>query len=99
MGSHFMTLVTSKFDESSTIYEANEVLWFMAISSFTNEGQIFDCEIMYEETENAVKSGKATGPGGIVSEHLKYEGPVLLKWLIQIFNAIVSLEDIPTSVK
>ena len=35
----------------------------------------------------------------IVSEHLKYGGPVLMRWLTQIFNAIVSLEEIPTSIK
>lgn len=54
------------------------------------------------KTENAVKrlkSGKAAGPDGTVSEHLKYGGPVLLRWLTQIFNAIMSLEEIPTIFK
>ena len=32
------------------------------VSSLTNENQIFDCEIMDEETVKRLKSGKATGP-------------------------------------
>lgn len=53
----------------------------MPVSCLTNKKQIFDCEIMDGKTENAVKrlkSGKAAGPDGTVSEHLKYGGPVLL---------------------
>ena len=63
------------------------------------EVHVFDCEITVEEIEQALKLRKASGQDGIVSEHLKFGGQMLVIWLKQVLNAIVEMEEIPQSFK
>ena len=66
------------------------------------EDYVFDCEITVEEIEQALKRlklRKASGQDGIVSEHLKFGGQMLVIWLKQVLNAIVEMEEIPQSFK
>ena len=46
-----------------------------------------------------LKCGKAAGPDGVTAEHIKYGGLTVLRWLQKVFNQILSLEDIPSSLK
>ena len=42
----------------------------------------------------ALKSGKSSGPDGLLSEHLKRGGPTLIPWLTKILNRIIVTEEI-----
>ena len=46
-----------------------------------------------------IKRGKAPDPDNLMAEHLLEAGEAVVKWLTNIFNAIVSLEAIPDSLK
>ena len=46
-----------------------------------------------------LKSGKSSGPDGVLSEHLKYGGPTFIPWLTKVLNRIIVLEEIPPSLK
>ena len=46
-----------------------------------------------------LKLGKAAGHGGVQAEHVKYGGPTLRNWILQICNAILEVECIPDSLK
>ena len=55
----------------------------------------FNCEVTVEEIKQALKRlklRKASGQDGIVSEHLKFGGQMLVIWLKQVLNAIVEME-------
>ena len=70
--------------------------------SFTHDDQILDTDIIVEEIEAtfiALKCGHSKGADGLNSEDLIYGGASLKLWLKKIFNAIVSLEEIPSSFK
>ena len=57
---------------------------------------------MAEEVDSVLKKlklGKAAGHDGIKAEHLKYGGPTLWDWVLQICNAIIETENIPKSLK
>ena len=47
----------------------------------------------------ALKSGKASGLDGLLSEHLKHGGPTLIPWLTKILNRIFVTEEIPLCLK
>ena len=68
-------------------------------SSKANEDSVLDQDITLEEIDYAVKSmqnGKSSGPDNVSVEHLKYGGPGISRWLKRVFNAIVTLEVIPS---
>ena len=46
-----------------------------------------------------LKCGKAAGPDGLTAEYIKYGGIAVLRWLLKVFNRILSLEDIPPCIK
>ena len=63
---------------------------------------MFDLEFEVEEVSSAIsklQNGKASGPDGVSSEHLKFGGSLLKTWITQIFNAILLLECVPSSFK
>ena len=63
---------------------------------------MFDLEFEAEEVSKAIsklQNGKAAGPDGVSSEHLKFGGSLLNTWITQIFNAIIFLECVPPSSK
>ena len=69
-------------------------------SSFANKDGVLDENLTIEEVERAVKSlknCKSSGADGITAEHLKYGGPDIPSWLKRIFNSIIKLEVIPTT--
>ena len=46
-----------------------------------------------------LKCGKTAGHDGVQAEHLKYGGPILSKWLLQVCNAVTVLEQVPHTLK
>ena len=65
-----------------------------------NEDYVLDYDITLEEVEAAVRSlrnGKSCGSDDVSAEHLKYGGPTIPVWLKRIFNAVLTLEEIPSS--
>ena len=65
-----------------------------------NEDYVLDYDITLEEVEAAVRSlrnGKGCGSDGVFAEHMKYGGPTIPVWLKRIFNAVLTLEEIPSS--
>ena len=70
--------------------------------SFYDEDVIPDTPIEIEELEAAVKHlrrGSSSGPDGILPEHIIYAGIGLMIWLKNIYNAIISLEQMPDCFK
>ena len=55
--------------------------------------------LMFRLCLRKLKLGKAAGHDGIRAEHLKYGGPMLRDWILQVCNAIVEVESIPSSLK
>ena len=93
--SYLSKLASSNIDSSSpTSYVSDDMDMLEAIS-FTHDDQILNTDIIMEEIEAtfiALKCGRSKGADGLNSEQLKL-------WLKKIFNAIVSLEEIPSSFK
>ena len=58
---------------------------------------ILDTPFTVEEVENALTKRRG-GADGLVAEHLKHGGSVLT-WLKRILNSVISLEQIPASLK
>ena len=72
----------------------------LEVSSFLNCENILDSEIDLEEIECALKALKLGKSGGIDSldpEHICFGGETLRLWLKKIFNRIIALEQIPTT--
>ena len=46
-----------------------------------------------------LKKKKAPGPDGLLAEHLKAGGEAVVIWLMNILNATVELESVPTGLK
>ena len=64
--------------------------------------KILSYNICTEEVESVLrtlKKRKSPGPDNVFGEHLLYGGPVVVAWLLQIFNAILDLESIPPCLK
>ena len=67
-----------------------------------NYDKVLDDEIMMEEIEytiRRIKRGKRGGLDNVSAEHLQYGGEFLKIWLKQVFNAIITLEEIPNYLK
>ena len=70
--------------------------------SYSDNDSILDCPIVVEEVFQAINRLKRKSVGGADSLspcHLKFGGPLLRDWLCTIFNAILSMEFVPSSFK
>ena len=86
--------------QSSTLTEVESTIPDLEVSSFLNCENILDSEIDLEEIECALKALKLGKSGGIDSldpEHICFGGETLRLWLKKIFNRIIALEQIPTT--
>ncbi len=95
---HFANLAMSS--PSSPLRNAASDISHIEVTSFLSCDDILDTEFTVEEIEGALKTLKLGKSGGIDSldpEHIYYGGEILKLWLKKIFNRIVSLEVIPTS--
>ena len=60
---------------------------------------LLDVPFSAEEMSAAVSKLKAAGPDGLMAEHFKAEGEVVVIWLLNVLNTIVELEVIPDVLK
>ena len=63
---------------------------------------MFDVPVTAEELEGVLKifkKRKSAGPDGVTAEHIRYGGESLKVWILQVFNAIIISEDIPSCFK
>ncbi len=93
---HFQALGQSKHTGETEILDSN----LLSQASLLNKDDILDDDLTLEEIARAVsslKKKKSSGADGITAEHLKYGGPSITVWLKRIFNAILALETIPSS--
>ena len=88
--------------QSTATYSSADKVKTLMLNSLDNEDYLFDVPFVAEEVNSVLKKlklGKAVGHDGIKAEHLKYGGPTLRDWVLQICNAIVEAESIPKSLK
>ena len=74
----------------------------MEVSFFGNNEQLLNTEICIEEINDALKIlklGKSEGLDSLSPEHVVYRGEMLKIWMKKIFNHIITLEEIPESLK
>ncbi len=74
----------------------------LAAKSYENEEFILDVPFTKAEVFNVVKKlkgRKAAGPDGVLAEHLKERGHMVIRWLTRVLRAIVDLEAILASLK
>lgn len=67
--------------------------------SFTHDDQVLDTDIVVEEIEDVLKILKLGHVDGLNSKHLLYGGTSVTLWLKKIFDKIISLEEVPSSLK
>ena len=74
----------------------------LTTASISKKEYIIDVPFTLDEVVCAVKKlkpGKACGPEGVSAEHLKWSGDSLYLWLLGIVNAILEMEEIPSTFK
>ena len=99
---HFQGLSSTNSGQSTATYSLEDEVETLMLNSLDNEDYLFDVPFVAEEVDSVLKKlklGKAAGHDGIKAEHLKYGGPTLQDWVLQICNAIVEAENIPKSLK
>ena len=95
-------LSSSRASESSALSSLDSLISTYRCTSFENDDFILDCDITTEEISGVIKllkKGKACGPDNILPEHIIYGGDYLVIWLKKVFNEIIQLERIPSSLK
>ena len=98
---HFQQLTNSVIDQSDPIHTHIRSLWSQSFAE-ESEDVILDIPISSEELEgvfSSLKKRKSPGPDSVCNEHLLYGGPLLKVWLLQMYNAILLLESVPSSMK
>ena len=96
--SYFSGLALSALPTNASVSSVEDVSSLEA-RSFSHDDQVLDVDISIEEVESALKMLKhdrSKGSDGLKSEHLLYGGPSVILWLRKIFNAIISLESVPS---
>ena len=99
---HFQNLANSQGPNSEAVSSALAKLPSLETLSYSTNEMILDVEITEEEVTYAIqrlKLGKAAGHDGISSEHLRFGGQSLVKWLVKVFNSVLTHEQIPDCLK
>lgn len=100
--SHFAKLASSVIDTSNESQPVDLNIQDLETKLLLNNDQFLDTSITEEEVEaavNTLKLGRSKGADGLNSEHLLHGGATLMLWLTKIFNAVISLEEVPTCFK
>ena len=99
---HFGKLAESRLGDISDGAEQREKMSELELQSHKNEEYLLDVPFTTEEVSRAVsklKKKKAPGPDGLLAEHLRAGGEAVVIWLMNILNATVELESVPTVLK
>ena len=98
---HFSKLSESRL---SSDFSANSIpsLFEMEATTYQEIDHALDSSFEVEEVESAIRHLKKNSSGGhdhLSPSHLLYSGPLFKNWICQVFNSILSLEDIPSTFK
>ena len=98
---HFSKLSESRL---SSDFSANTIpsLFEMEATTYQEIDHALDSSFEVEEVESAICHLKKNSSGGhdhLSPSHLLYSGPLFKNWICQVFNSILSLEDIPSTFK
>ena len=99
---HFGKLAKSKVNDSDGLQDLSGKMDMLVARSVNNEEFVLDVPFSSEEVAAAVrklKGRKTPGPDGLMAEHLKEGGEVMVVWLSNILNAVVDLEVVPSTLK
>ena len=99
---HFQALSSTNSGQSRATYSLENKVETLMLNFLDNEDYLFDVPFVAEEVNSVLKKlklGGAAGHDGIRAEHLKYGGPTLRDWVLQICNAIIEAESIIKSLK
>ena len=101
---HFKKTSDTKEQENPAISQWREEISNLHAQSLQKDDEelLLDVPFSLEQLEAALKrlkAGKSGGHDGLVPEHLKHGGVVLRTWLLQVYNAIIELEAIPSTLK
>ena len=99
---HFGNLTKSRKNELPLPKNLDSHMEELNSLSHKNEDFILDEPFTIEEIGTALrkmKKRKSPGPDNLTAEHLLHGGEALANWLMKIFNKIVTLEEIPESLK
>ena len=99
---HFQALSSTSSGQSTGTYSLEDEIETLMLNFLDNEDYLLDVPFVAEEVNSVLKKlklGRATGHDGIKAEHLKYGGPTLWDWVLQICNAIIEAESIIKSLK
>ena len=97
---HFSELAKLRQDEMPGMAELQRKVQGLALESMGNEDMLLDVSLLAEvlAVVSKLKCGKAAGPDGLMAEHLKAGGEVVVIWLLNVLNTIVKLEVIKRGV-
>ena len=98
----FRVISSSNTEQPPAVCSSEDEDNTMMCNSLNNENSLLDIPFASEEVDSALKKlklGKAAGHDGVQAKHLKYGGPILRDWILQICNATAELECVPDSLK
>ena len=99
---HFKQLSLSRSEDFPDLRRLQDGVANMLQESYGNGDFVFDIPVTIEEVERVLKRCKkkrSPGPDGVTVEHILYGGELLKTWILQVFNAIVTLEAVPACFK
>ena len=99
---HFHKLGESRLGATPDACQGERKTESLESQSHSNEEFLLDVPFAAEEVSGAVtrlKGRKAPGPDGLMAEHLKSGGEVVVIWLMRILNAVIELEAVPEVLK
>ena len=99
---HFQALSSTNSGQSTATYSLEDKVKTLMLNFLDNEDYLLDVPFVAEEVNSVLKKlklGRAAGHDRIKAEHLKYGGPTLRDWVLQICNAIVEAESKIKSLK
>ena len=98
---HFKQLSLSRSEDFPDLRRLQDSVANMLQESYGNEDFVFDIPVTIGEVERVLtrcKKKRFPGPDGVTVEHILY-GELLKTWILQVFNAIVTLEAVPACFK
>ena len=96
---HFASLGEFRYTSNPVLQNSITTSTNLEADSFAASDTILDSPIVLEEMEYAIshlKRNSSGGPDSLCPNHIKLSGPSVKKWICQIFNHIISLEEIPS---
>ena len=99
---HFQKLSESRLGDTPDMISWKDKMRLLEVQSCMNEEFLLDVPFTAEEVSKAVNRlnrRKAPGPDGLMAEHLKAGGDVVITWLMKILNDVVVLEVAPEVLK